>query len=146
MFITRGREFRTAFADLGELRAIVSRKIPIVALSATITYPMFKEVKESLYLKDEFVIAISPERLNLTFSVQPKLTIPELGNEIAKQLKEERKHILKQLYFAADIKNVLDYTKYCNKYYSRILLSLLDHMTSMFLDWLICIHEHLCQK
>ena len=72
LFITRGREFRTAFADLGELRAIVSRKIPIVALSATITYAMFKEVKESLYLKDEFVIAISPERLNLTFSVQPK--------------------------------------------------------------------------
>ena len=60
---------------------------------------MFKEVKESLYLKDEFVIAISPERLNLTFSVQPKLTIPELGNEIAKQLKEERKQYPKTIVF-----------------------------------------------
>ena len=30
------------------------------------------------------MIVISTERLTLTFSVQPKLTIPELGNEIAK--------------------------------------------------------------
>ena len=63
---------------------------------------MFKEVKESLYLKDEFEIAISPERLNLTFSVQTKLTIPELENEIAKQLNEI--NILKQLYFVTDMK------------------------------------------
>ena len=143
MFITKGREFRTAFADLRELR-VVSINIPIFALSAAITYPMFKEMKESLYLKDEFEIAISPERLNLTFSVQTELTIPELENEIAKQLNEI--NILKQLYFVADMKNVPGYIQYCNKYCSGILLSLLDYMTSMFLDWLICIHEHLCQK
>ena len=59
--------FRTAFAELGELRGIVSRSLPFVALSATVTYSIYEEIKQTLYLKGDIIIAVSPECPNLKY-------------------------------------------------------------------------------
>ncbi len=36
-FLFRGKGFCVAFANIGEMRSIISRRIPIVALSSTVT-------------------------------------------------------------------------------------------------------------
>lgn len=99
LWFFRGVDFRTAFAELGELRAIVPKRLPFIALSATVTGSIFQEIKRTLYLKDEFVVAVSPERTNITFYVHPRMNMSELGHEIAHELQEKRKSYPKSIIF-----------------------------------------------
>ena len=79
--VYRGKGFCSAFADIGELRSIVSRKIPVVVMSATVTQQIFSEVMECLFLKEVHLVALS---------VRPEVTIKELSEELALSLKEKK--------------------------------------------------------
>ena len=81
--VYRGKGFRSAFADIGELWSIVSRKIPVVLLSATVTQQIFSEVMECLFLKEVHLVALSQQRSNIIYSVRPEVTIKELSEELA---------------------------------------------------------------
>jgi len=60
-----GKGFRSAFAELGELRNIISRKILVLVLSATVTLQIYREVCECLFLKNLHLAALSPQRQNI---------------------------------------------------------------------------------
>ena len=47
----RGDKFRTAFAEIGELRSIIPNEVPVMALTATCTQSVFEAVTNSLLLK-----------------------------------------------------------------------------------------------
>ena len=72
--VYRGKGFRSVFADIGELRSIVSRKIPVVVLSATVTQQIFSEVMECLFLKEVHLVVLSPQRSNITYSAYHQRT------------------------------------------------------------------------
>ena len=67
-FLFRGDEFRPAFAETGEVRSIVPDSIPVLALTATTTYTILQAVvsRLSLRVKEMIVVAISPQRCNIT--------------------------------------------------------------------------------
>ena len=71
MVYLRGDMFRTAFAEIGELRSIIPNEVPVMALTATCTQSVFEAVTNCLLLKEPVVIALSPQRKNITYYVKP---------------------------------------------------------------------------
>ena len=58
----RGDEFRTAFADIGNIRSLLPKKVNIMALTATSTKTTLSSVKSRLAMKDAVVIGLPPEK------------------------------------------------------------------------------------
>ena len=108
--VYRGKGFRSAFADIGELRSIVSGKIPVAVLSATVTQQIFCEVLECLFLKEVHLVALSPQRSNITNSVRPEVTIKELSEELALSLKEKKREYPKTIVFCRSY-------QHCSQFY-----------------------------
>ena len=120
--VYRGKGFRSAFADIGELRSIVSRKIPVVVLSATVTQQIFSEVMECLFLKEVHLVALSPQRSNITYSVRPEVTIKELSEELALSLKERRREYPKTIVFCRNY-------QHCSQFYLLLRKNLKEDFT-----------------
>ena len=64
-FYIRSKDFRVAFSHLGELRSIVPKGIPLIALTGTSTSEVSKVVCNKLSLDDPVTIGMSPNRDNL---------------------------------------------------------------------------------
>ena len=62
----RGDQFRTAFAEIGELRSIILSGVPVVALTATCTHAIHRRITDCLSLSEAVAVAVSPERKNIT--------------------------------------------------------------------------------
>jgi len=108
--VYRGKGFRSAFAELGELRSIISRKIPVLVLSATVTLQIYSEVCECLFLKNPHLVALSPQRQNIRYKVRPNLSISDLSEEITLKLKKERRNYPKTIVFCR-------YYEHCSQLY-----------------------------
>jgi ATP-dependent DNA helicase RecQ len=61
--------FRREYSKLATLRSFVPFSVPFVALTATASDSTRKNICASLEMKDPVVVAISPNRLNLRYSV-----------------------------------------------------------------------------
>ena len=121
--VYRGKGFRSPFADIGELRSIDSRKIPVVVLSATVTQQIFSEGMEFLFLKEVHLVALSPQRSNITYSVRPEVTIKELSEELAFSLKENRREYPKTIVFCRS------YYQHCSQLYLLLRKNLIEDFT-----------------
>ena len=121
-YLYRGHEFRTAFAEIGELRGIISRQIPVLALSATVTHLIFKEVVDQLFLKDVQIVALSPQRRNISYFVRPLVSIQKLSLELTEGLKEKRRDYPKTIVFCRNYKQ-------CSQLYGLLHVNLKDAFT-----------------
>lgn len=66
-----GGTFRPVYQTLSDLRHLGSRKIPILAATATLSKEMYKELSVKLELRDTTVINIGSERPNIFLRAQP---------------------------------------------------------------------------
>jgi len=66
-----GEGFRTAFCEIGKLRAFFPAHIPILATSATLTDSALREVRTqlSIDIDDSFFLNLSNDRPNVSYSV-----------------------------------------------------------------------------
>ena len=64
----RGDEFRTDFADIGNIRSLLPKKVNIMALTVTSTETTLSSVKSRLTMEDAVV---PPDRSNIKMIVEP---------------------------------------------------------------------------
>uniref|UniRef100_A0A1X7TE05 DNA 3'-5' helicase n=1 Tax=Amphimedon queenslandica TaxID=400682 RepID=A0A1X7TE05_AMPQE len=69
-----GIKFRPDFSRLSEIRSLLPQKINVLALTATATLTLQKEIMSSLGMVDPVVIEVSPEKHNLHFSIKENAT------------------------------------------------------------------------
>jgi len=122
MVYYRGKGFRSAFAEIGELRSIIPRTIPILVLSATVTQKIFSEVLERLFLTTVYLVAMTPQRSNIRYTVRPEVTIGELSEELSSSLKEKRREYPKTIVFCRNY-------QHCSQIYVLIRKNLKEHFT-----------------
>ena len=95
----RGDQFRTAFAEIGELRSIIPSGVPVVALTATCTHAIHRRITDCLSLSEAVTVAVSPERENITYNVKPLIPVEVFATEIAANIKEEGANYPKTIIF-----------------------------------------------
>ena len=83
-----GDEFRVAFASIGELRSLIPSTVSVMALTATATHDTFDAVVQRLSMRNPAVIALPPGRTNITYFVQPLLTLHDLTDMICSDIRK----------------------------------------------------------
>ena len=91
---SRGDQFRTVYAIIAQLKSFLPTNTPVFALTATASTTKVL-ISHSLCLDDPFVIAISPDRPNICYSVVRihvrYVTIP--FKWLLAKLQKERKNV-----------------------------------------------------
>ena len=62
IIICRGNEFRVEFSHLGEVLSLLPPNVKIMVLTATATITLRSEVCGVLWMKDQYVVTVSPEK------------------------------------------------------------------------------------
>jgi superfamily II DNA helicase RecQ len=71
LLLNRGADFRKEYARLNEIRSVIPSGTPFLALTATATEVMRKEIFAKLHMSsDSTTVAIVPERTNIRYSFQ----------------------------------------------------------------------------
>ena len=75
--IPRGKIFRKVLSRLGEVRNLLPERVNIMALTATTTVTLRKEVARMLSMKNEAVITMSPNRFNVIYTIRFMATVAQ---------------------------------------------------------------------
>ena len=65
----RGDQFRTVYANIAQLKSFIPTNTPFLALTATASSATKALISRSLRLNDPVVIAVSPNRPNIYYSL-----------------------------------------------------------------------------
>ena len=87
---TWGDTFRTAFSKIGTLRSLVPKKVNMLALTATATTETFYTITKRLGMDNTSLVALPPNRDNITYEVHPKLEVDELASSLGHSLLASR--------------------------------------------------------
>ena len=90
MYLCRGDTFRSAFANIGEIRCLIPSDVNIIALTATATMETFHAVCQRLSLFKPVIVAVSPNRMNIKLTVQPSKSLKEFTQLVASKLKMQQ--------------------------------------------------------
>ena len=85
---TWGDECRTEFAQVGELRSPAG--VNVMALTATTTTDTFTIISQRLSMFDPVVVALPPNRDNITYQVHEKVDLDELATAVCHDLNARR--------------------------------------------------------
>ena len=96
---TWGNEFRVAFSEIGNLRSIIPPHINILALTATLTSETLVSITERLALKSPTILATSPQRNNIYYSIVPPITVDDLAKNLRDEFSEKRAKFPKTVLF-----------------------------------------------
>lgn len=119
---SRGDEFHTVFASIGELRSIIPSNVNIVAVTATATFATFEAVKYRLSLQEPVIVGISPNRSNIFLQVSPNKLLKPFVERITDDMRKERINYPKTLIFCRTYQDCIDW-------YSEMIDSLGSHQT-----------------
>lgn len=88
IYIPRGETFRRVLSRVGEVRSLLPKRVNIMALTATATVTLRKEVARMISMKNEAVIAMSPNRFNIIYSVKSMTTIAQIFSPLVSAICE----------------------------------------------------------
>ena len=95
----RGDDFRQEFKHLGEVRSLIPQHINIMALTATATKSLRKDVCKTLGMKDPFLVTVSPDKTNLIFRVLPYESLEMTFRPVIDELRRQRVRMEKTLIY-----------------------------------------------
>lgn len=72
MYYNRGKDFRTDFSRIGEIRSLMPHKCNLMALTATAALSTRRNVIKSLEMQGCYIMALSPNRINIFYAVEEK--------------------------------------------------------------------------
>ena len=99
-FALRGKNFRSEFSHLGEVRSLVSSRVQIMALTATATRQSRQDICRTLGMTKPEVVSQSPNKPNITYELHVKReTIEETLAPLVEQLRRERNTMERVLIF-----------------------------------------------
>ena len=75
MHLFRGEYFRQEFRNLGEVRSLIPSNIHIMAMTATATTTTRNQVIAILGLVNPVVVAVSPDKSNISYALRQKVNI-----------------------------------------------------------------------
>ena len=87
---TWGETFRTAFSKIGTLRSLIPKKVNVLALTATATTETFYTVTKRLSMDNTSLVALPPNRDNITYEVHSKIEVDELASSLGHSLLDRR--------------------------------------------------------
>ena len=83
-------DFRIVFSKIGTLRNLIPQHVKVMALTATCTVETLQIIKERLAMQEPEIIALSPQRPNIFYSLQPPTNLEKLSTDLADELKQDR--------------------------------------------------------
>ena len=107
---TWGDEFRRMFAQVGELRSLFPAGVKVMALTATTTTDTFTIVSRRLSMCDPIIVALPPNKDNITYKVHEKIDLDVFTTMLCCGLNKER------MCFPKTIIYVRTYTDCINMY------------------------------
>ena len=119
---TWGDDFRIAFSEIGTLRSLIPQHVKVMALTATCTVETLQIIKERLAMQEPEIIALSPQRPNIFYSLQPPTNLEKLSTDLADELKQDRINFKKTVLFC---RNYLD----CGNLYATIRYKMKEAFT-----------------
>ena len=105
----RGESFRRAFSRLSEVRSIVPSSVKLMALTATATTSTRKSVCRLLGMVQPCIVALSPNRVNIHYSVHKReatVTIEYIFSELVDELREKRLQTPRTVIFCRSYEDV----------------------------------------
>jgi bloom syndrome protein len=97
-----GDNFRVAFAKIGDIRSLLPTSVNILALTATATRETYKIVCDRLSMPQPALIAVSPCKSNIFYTVLPEITVEEISKQISDGILNERHNYPKTIIFTRD--------------------------------------------
>ena len=82
--------FRREFARLGEIRSLLPPGVNVMALTATATSTLRASVMKMLSIQQAVVIAVSPNKSNIRYSVSPFTTLEATFISVVTELRENK--------------------------------------------------------
>ncbi len=101
----RGDAFRVEFAHLGEVRSLIPRHVYMMALTATATVATRKAILRRLRMKRSIVVAVTPNKGNLTYEVKDKPSIEDFAADLCHTICRERTRTGKLIVFCRHCKD-----------------------------------------
>ena len=87
----RGDSFRKEFSNIGEVRSLLPKGVHIMALTATATKTTREEIRKILGMNDAIIIAESPDKPNMKYSViRNPGPIEEIFSPLIEEVKMKR--------------------------------------------------------
>ncbi len=74
---------------IGEVRSLLPPHVNIMAMTATATAKLRTDVSRLIGLRNELVVARSPSKLNITYTVEEFISIEKTLDEVALKIREE---------------------------------------------------------
>ena len=121
LFIDRGKQFRREFANISEVRSLVPAGVKIMALTATASKSSRKQIINTLCMEDVQVIAVTPNRANITYHVKRwEDGMSEAMDDVIGRLVEKRNKCERTIIYTVQKRS---YTLvYCTVYITNILI------------------------
>lgn len=99
----RGDTFRREFSRIGELRSIVSSNVNMMALTATASRSLRRDVMKQLGMRNSLVVCVSPNKPNIKYVVKRFVTLEESFGSLADELLSKKDNMEKVLIFCRSI-------------------------------------------
>ena len=90
LLLYRGQTFRAVLDRIGEVRSILPGGVNIMALTATAPKTLRYSVTRTVGMHDPYILAISPCKKNMMYSVGKFEAIPSTFKAVVERLKAER--------------------------------------------------------
>ena len=88
----RSSDFRPCFSRIHELRALVQTNIPVMALTATVTSKMRKDIIQMLDMSGCHMVSALPNRANIFYQVRRQTTVEDDVADIVDDLQNKSVH------------------------------------------------------
>lgn len=118
----RGDDFRTEYARLNEIRSILPHNVNVMALTATATKALREEVSQMLAMKNPVIVSVSPDKVNIKYSVINHETIVKTFGPIVKRLYDSKDDVGRTIIFCQTLND-------CCQLYRFFRQKLGDHFT-----------------
>ncbi len=119
---TWGDQFRRTFAMIGDLRSLLPTGVHIMALTATATSETFHIVSAKLSMHEPTLVAMPPDRGNISYSVRPKTCLDKFTTDIATEVRQKGSGFPKSVIFIRKY-------RHCSDLYALLLHKLGTHFT-----------------
>ena len=100
--LCRGEEFRKEYLRLGEVWSILPQSVHVMALTATATKTLRKDVCDILDMKDSVLVSVSPDKDNIKYLVAGHVMMDKTFGPIADQLYEHHTNVRRTIIFLSE--------------------------------------------
>ena len=82
---TWGDQFRTTFAQIGDLRSLIPSTVNVMALTATATSETFDVVRYRLSMDKPTLIALPPHSNNIKYQLSSKIGVDDFTTSLCRE-------------------------------------------------------------